>query len=140
MPSSRSSATRLALMVDASGVPVNEPCVYCRRRDLVCVRSSLSKRCSACLRLNQGCSSVNVSLSDLCLNPPSSRIAREVLVRSILDFHLSRVRRCLALLSRISDSNDDLSDFAGEISRLGRGNVSSSLVPMCFRLLHILPI
>ena len=94
MPSVRASALRLSRLVASSGSSVEIPCVACLQHDRTCISSSLSRRCSECHRLNQGCS--------LSASSSASRLAQEVAIRSVLDFHLRCAARCLALIDRLT--------------------------------------
>jgi hypothetical protein len=113
MSSPRAAALRLSQIVLDSGSPADIPCVCCLRLDRPCIVSNHSKRCAECLRLNQGCSLTQLSGSASLSNRTSVRLAQEVAIRDVLDFHIRCVTRCMSVLERLgvldeSKSIDDV--------------------------------
>jgi hypothetical protein len=95
MPSSYQSILRLAQVVHSSGVPAEVPCDFCQRSQRICIVSSLSRRCAACIYRNSGCS----------VTTDHSLLEREIALRLELDFILNRLFQCIAQLDSISSAS-----------------------------------
>ena len=87
MPSSSRSASQLAQLVINSGYLADFCCEYCFRTNQLCVVSSFSRRCAACLSRNQRCSLSNesrISQGSSSLNSQSSDSAYSELLVLVL--------------------------------------------------------
>jgi len=109
MPSSSRSASQLAQLVTNSGLLAEFCCDYCFRSNQLCIVSSFSQRCAACLYRNQRCSlsqELRVSSDPSSSNSQRSDTAYSELLALIIQLR-SRVEHLESLVIRPSNGSFD---------------------------------